>query len=519
MSLADIVNVTFTLQNPGVTAQGFGIPLIVSHTATWAERTRTYKTLSAVGADFGAATPEYLAAQKMFSQTTGIQQIMIGRAANKPTQQYDVGTNSVVANAVYKLRVACDNGSAVWTSQECDYTAAPATAWASGTAYTQGQVVVNDSPAKYYICTTGGTSAGSGGPTGTGAAITDNTVTWMYAGGSATVGTTTNDAIVYGLKLLVDALAAPALPVATSLQGSVGSKTFRMVANTAGAYFAVEVLDMTYLSVAQDHADPGIAADLAAIKLASSAWYGLVTLFNSSLLVQAAAAWAEANSKLYIVASSDSAVATVAYVASGADVFNKLRDAAYARTGPIFHTAPDDFADAAEIARWFPINPGGDNWIYKTLAGVTIKTYTDTMVTNITAKYANYYADFAGANAVQGSGLVAANEYIDVIRFRDWYVARLQERVANLLLSAEKIPFTDAGIALMETQVKAQNTEGVRAGGIAPNTPSTPITVLAPDLASISSADKQARWLKGVTSTWTLAGAINKLSVSVEASP
>jgi hypothetical protein len=519
MSLADIVNVSFTLSNPGVTAAGFGIPLIVSHTAAWAERTRTYSSLTAVGADFGAATPEYLAAQKMFAQTTGLQKLMIGRAANKPTQQYDVGTNSQVANAVYKLRVAADNGSSVFTSQECDYTATAAASWAAGTAYTQGQLVVNDTPAKYYICITSGTSAGSGGPTGASADITDNTVHWMYAGASATVGTTTNDAIVYGLKLLVDELTAPVMPVATSLQGAVGAKTFRMTANAAGTYFAVEVLDMAFLSVAQNHADPGIAADLAAIKLASSAWYGLVTLYNSSLLVQAAAAWVEANTKLYIVASSDSAIATVAYVAAGADVFNKLRDAAYARTGPAFHTAPDDFFDAAEIARWFPINPGGDNWIYKTLPGVTIKVYTDTMITNITAKYANYYADFAGVNAVQGSGLVSAHEYIDVIRFRDWYVARLQERVANLLLDAEKVPFTDAGIALMETQVKAQNTEGVRAGGIAPNSPDTPITVTAPTVADISTADKQARWLKGVASGWTLAGAINKLSVNVEASP
>lgn len=519
MSLADIVNVTFTLQNPGVTAAGFGVPLIVSHTANWAERTRTYSSLSAVGVDFGAATPEYLAAQKMFSQTTGIQQIMIGRAANKPTQQYDVGAASVVVNGVYKLRAACDNGSNVWTSQEADYTANPATAWASGTAYTQGQVVVNDSPAKYYVCITSGTSAGSGGPTGTLADITDNTVHWMYAGGSATVGTTTNDAIVYGLKLLVDALAAPALPVTTSLQGSVGSKTLRLTASAAGTFFIVEALDMNYLSVAQDHADPGIAADLAAIKQASSAWYGLVTLYNSSLLVQAAAAWVEANTKLYIVASSDSTIATVAYSVGGADVFNKLFDAAYARTGPIFHTAPDDFADAAEIARWFPIDPGGDDWRLKTLTGVTIKAYTDTWITNIKAKCANYYSDLGGANVVQGEGKVSANEYIDVIRFRDWYVARLQERIANLLIQAEKIPFTDAGIALVEKEIKAQNSAGVRAGGIAPNTADTPIVVTVPSLASISSADKQARWLKGVTSTWTLAGAIHKLSVTVQASP
>jgi len=51
--------------------------------------------------------------------------------------------------------------------------------WAAATAYTLGQTVLNDS-GKTYECTTAGTSAGSGGPTGTGSAITDNTVTWKY---------------------------------------------------------------------------------------------------------------------------------------------------------------------------------------------------------------------------------------------------------------------------------------------------------------------------------------------------
>lgn len=55
------------------------------------------------------------------------------------------------------------------------------TAWAAATPYTAGQRVINDS-GKVYRCTTGGTSAGSGGPTGTSSAITDNSVVWEYLG-------------------------------------------------------------------------------------------------------------------------------------------------------------------------------------------------------------------------------------------------------------------------------------------------------------------------------------------------
>jgi hypothetical protein len=55
--------------------------------------------------------------------------------------------------------------------------------WAASQSFRAGDLVTNGSaPIKLYLCTVGGTSAGSGGPTTTGSAITDNTVTWRYIG-------------------------------------------------------------------------------------------------------------------------------------------------------------------------------------------------------------------------------------------------------------------------------------------------------------------------------------------------
>ena len=66
---------------------------------------------------------------------------------------------------------------------ESGFTTTPTVAtdsnWAASTAYTVGDVVVNDSD-KVYVCDTAGTSAGSGGPTGTGANITDGSTRWDY---------------------------------------------------------------------------------------------------------------------------------------------------------------------------------------------------------------------------------------------------------------------------------------------------------------------------------------------------
>jgi len=52
--------------------------------------------------------------------------------------------------------------------------------WAPTTVYTVGQRVTNGG--NVYQCITGGTSAGSGGPTGQGNDITDNTVHWRFLG-------------------------------------------------------------------------------------------------------------------------------------------------------------------------------------------------------------------------------------------------------------------------------------------------------------------------------------------------
>ena len=518
MPLSDIVNVVITTQNPGVTQAGFGIPLILSHTAAWAERTRTYNNIADVGADFAVNDAEYLAAAKIFSQSPAPPTIMIGRAANKPTQRFTVGVFTPVIGALYKMRVAAKNVLA-WASQDFSHTAVASTTWTITTLYAAGALVTNDT-GKLYVATIGGTSAGAGGPTGVGPApIVDGTVTWVYAGAGG-AGVVSNDAIIYNLKFQLDALAAPvvsgvgAAQFTTSVVGLAGVTMLRVTANTAAVFFGLQVYDIGKLSIAQDHADPGVAADLTAIALESSAWYGLITLFNSELLIKAAAGFVESNTKLYPVASQDSEIATVAD-GIALDVFHDLKALSYARTAPFYHPANDEFADAAEIGRFFPIDPGGDNWRLKTLSGVTVQQYTATQTTNINAKNANYYYILGGANVIGGDGKVSANEYIDVIRFRDWWVARTSERLANLLIQNEKIPYTDPGVALIEAEVRAQNQEGIDAGGIS-DSPAPTVTV--PKVASVSLADKQARRLRNVNTAWVLAGAINDLTVNAQIS-
>lgn len=74
-------------------------------------------------------------------------------------------------------------GAVPVTAAAIKTTAAP-TPWAPSTAYLVGAQVGN--VGNIYSCTVAGTSAPSGGPTGTGGAIVDGTCTWAFVSASPT---------------------------------------------------------------------------------------------------------------------------------------------------------------------------------------------------------------------------------------------------------------------------------------------------------------------------------------------
>jgi len=67
-------------------------------------------------------------------------------------------------------------------------------AWEASTAYSVGDIRSNDGNA--YDCISAGTSAASGGPTGTGAFVVDNTIRWQY------LGTVTDGILELAIKTL-----------------------------------------------------------------------------------------------------------------------------------------------------------------------------------------------------------------------------------------------------------------------------------------------------------------------------
>jgi len=93
------------------------------------------------------------------------------------------------ANATGKAlsaRIRDSNSTDCITGLDVGLNSTAAPAWAGSTVYTAGAYRTNG--ANQYKCITGGTSAASGGPTGTGTGITDGTVTWdWYAKANADI--------------------------------------------------------------------------------------------------------------------------------------------------------------------------------------------------------------------------------------------------------------------------------------------------------------------------------------------
>lgn len=101
--------------------------------------------------------------------------------------------------------LAFDYQSAFWV-------AAGVSAWQSATAYAVGAYVTNDT-SKAYVCVTAGISAASGGPTGTGDAIADNTAAWDFVAESGAQlpptdqqSDTNTDALWFDVRVLVAGL-------------------------------------------------------------------------------------------------------------------------------------------------------------------------------------------------------------------------------------------------------------------------------------------------------------------------
>ena len=262
--------------------------------------------------------------------------------------------------------------------------------------------------------------------------------------------------------------------------------------------------------------DSSLATEYGNIVAYNPDFYGVVLAdCRSNARVAALGAVVQTQRRLHFAASHDDgnhdsgSTTDTAYVASNASL---------TRTVIIHSGDQNSDAGAAWAGECFPFDPGSQTWRYKKLAGVAADSLNPSQTAALDGKNANYLIPTAGSNRTH-TGVTAGGEWIDTVRGQDWFVARLQERVVSIFNGSRKVPFTNAGIRMLQAAGEAQCEEGIGTGYFSEDSldgeGGPPYIVTVPDVSQISAADKAARILNGITIQVKEAGAIHAVTYAV----
>lgn len=291
------------------------------------------------------------------------------------------------------------------------------------------------------------------------------------------------------------------------------SSPLTITATNPGDWFSIEVGDVETQKVKYTHADPGVATDLLAITLEQPGWYALITLANSKLYSVAAAAWVESNNRIYGCDSCDSE-SVITAVGNG-DLLDTIKTNAYKRTMGFYHPSPANMAMSALFGRCLPLEPGSVTFFGKSLAGVTPVVLTTTHRNNLTDRRASSYETVDGSGlSVTFGGQVGdlVTGFIDVRRNLDWMDDDMRKGVFGAIVANDIVAFTDAGIAIIESEVRASLTRAFRKGITAAAPGKSDVTV--PLASEVSTTDKNTnRRLPNVKFKATMSGAIHSVDI------
>lgn len=179
------------------------------------------------------------------------------------------------------------------------------------------------------------------------------------------------------------------------------------------------------------------------------------------------------------------------------------------------------FPECAWAGYMLPSYPGSETWKFKALTGVvpvpkTILTPTEEF--NALAKNANLYTALAGVGHTH-EGVMASGRFIDIQRGIDWIKARISEAIATRLLNSQKVPYTDAGMAVFEGDIANVLDLAVTMGILGPilDNSGDYYRITIPKVADQLAADRAARTVKGITIQAQMAGAVHSLDITVNA--
>lgn len=246
-------------------------------------------------------------------------------------------------------------------------------------------------------------------------------------------------------------------------------------------------------------------------------FYGIyISDFRDTVDIENTMEWTEANEKVFgfeYIDYDKFPVKNFSYYRTFA-MFSGLADGYEENEQP----KANRYAALAWMAKCFGYDPGTETWMMKELATVMPSALDTAQKKELEANNTGRFLRYGGCNVTIGGNMLAG-EWIDVIRFRDWIKNEMQIRVFNVVKVNRKVPFTDAGIAMIEGQMIATLKKGQEVGGIADTEydddgNATPgFTVTVPRALDFTEAERKSRKLTGCKYTARLAGAIHVVEI------
>lgn len=484
LSIARIISVTVSLSRLAAQTRNFGVGLIIGSTGVinLSERLRLYNAIDDVATDFGTSAPEYQAAALYFNQSPQPDTLYIGEWAKTAVAGRLIGAPLTLAEQAIANFTAITAGAMTVT---IDGTAVPLTA-------------VNLSAAANLNAVAGIIST---------ALTTHGTCTWNpniagFTIVSSTTGATSTVAAV------------PDTPLAALLN-------LRAVDGPT--------------AVAGAAAETPVAA-LAALADKSSAWYA--SIFADSTLTPAQhvanAQFIEGSSlaRMYGVTTMDPQELVTGQTTS---IGYQLAQLGYDRTFSQY-SSTNPYAVVSMFGRAATVDFTGSN----TTITLKFKNEPGIVAENLSASQAaalennggnnvNVFAAYENGTSILEQGTMASGAFFDEIHGLAWLQNATQTAVLNALLTNPKIPQTNAGMTTLITVVNQQLSQGVTNGLIAPgvwtlqgfgslnegDTLTSGYYTYAPDIASQSQADREARKAVPMQSAIKLAGAIHSATLNI----
>lgn len=325
----------------------------------------------------------------------------------------------------------------------------------------------------------------------------------------ATTYTVTVNGVPY---TITSGTGATATQIVTALKAAIGTPAGITLTGTASLTVAPSVAGSNWSvsASANLNAVNAVATEawvdaLDAVRESNDTWYALTAETHTQADVVALSDAIGATRKIYGTSSADVAVTA----ATRTDVAGVLADKSAGRTfGVYLPTANTEYPEAAWIGSQLAYTPGSNDWDFKRAAGVTVSGLSDTARVNLRSKNMNMYTKLGGVNVFQDGNMFDETP-IDQVIVEDWLYARLQEQVYFRLINTLKIPMTNAGLVIIENEIRSVLSQAEANGAI-----DRGWSVTIPDISEVPVTLRAARTASVFQFRVRLAGSIRRIQIN-----